>query len=292
MSEELLAQKDRQIEALERALEKEKAKGRDLKARLRVAQTIGKVGSEFVNELYQLARENEDLRAERDQARDSLSDTKTAIREVGRYTEELYEIARKDAEQLMSELATHFSKGDVSHTAMHLYAVSSRVQRLGDALENRSIQMFTEQSKYTDVSFDPRPYLLHLRRLMFLTGVWEVSLFDAIHAYELSDHPGYVASDILYECRVLGEPRIETLERLSVGWIEENLPDPPKKYTTLQEGLKIFQAMLDSNLNQTQYHARTGTPERTLRKYQDWFDKLTEAKKSKPAFPETEDRNT
>lgn len=102
-----------------------------------------------------------------------------------------------------------------------------------------------------------------------------------LEAYGLSHDYRLVADQILRECRVNGEPRMQTLQWLSDEWMKESLNPKPKK-ETLQEGLRLVQLEIQSGLTRQEFCMKYGHAERTMRNYQGWWDALERAAKKVP----------
>jgi hypothetical protein len=104
-------------------------------------------------------------------------------------------------------------------------------------------------------------------------SIRESMVYYAMKAYGLAHDPKLVCEEIMRQCqRKAGEPDIKYVMLLPIEWIQNNLPDPPAKHTTLTTGLRNVQTWLNTGRTKQQYYTDTGFPERTLKQAEGWYD--------------------
>lgn len=104
-----------------------------------------------------------------------------------------------------------------------------------------------------------------------LTGVYWFGLSSALDALRRADDPRYVAWEIIYECQSTGAPKMSTLQRLPLAWIQEHLKGnksqpTPRRHYTLYTALKDVQTLRNGE--------RVDSSEKRLQICRRWYETL------------------
>jgi hypothetical protein len=225
----------------------------------------------------------ERLQVERDQARHDANrvcgaierEAQSALDQFNRsgqlYREEFQKILQVSEEQRASHLTHQLISAAVSNEAV----VSENWEKLNTQL----IEMGTNTNPYQH----PEAAIARTQWIRFWDGVRFAGAYGLLlRAHGFSDDPSLIVDEVLRECRVAGKPDMRTLQRLSIQWIQDNLPEPPSQHLTLAEGLEIHQQEINSKLSRKQYAHKIGMSEKQLSRYKGWYTALNEFAKLSP----------
>lgn len=135
----------------------------------------------------------------------------------------------------------------------------------------------TLEGDYSNVNIFAYSYarLLQAWELITAANHRAVGMSLAMQALGLADDVRFVADEIMRECRSVGAPRMETLQRLDMTWVAQHLPQPPTTHNKLHEGLGWAQQWKDSGKARVVFAGLTGEiADKTLRTYIGWYDVL------------------
>ena len=271
-----IAELEKQVDDLNRALERSRAneellkqERRQLRAQMRVAQE----GGRLIEGMHSIALEAEQWKEKYARIIDAILDT--------------FEIAKRDAfesgdkiRKLLPILQDSYKQGNMPYIARVMAALYSPVyeasQQETDAYKNVKLQV-----DHNDVYSGAICDLAGIRSNTSRARIWDLGSIILTAAYGHSQDPRVIAHLIMFECKQEGRPRINTLDALSDEWIKDNLPDASSSVAKLADGLEWAQNHRNSGipmLTFAELHADE-ISDKTLRKYVSWygvFEKLTE----------------
>jgi len=163
-----------------------------------------------------------------------------------------------------------------AHTAMSrlLLAVAGETYNQATDIQERRITPLINH-----LATDHAPTLENIGKMLEVIGSYSVTI--GIHhvmfnyvglAYGHANDPRLIAYILLMECRIRGEPDLETIKRLPQEWIKEHLPYPPGSARRLQSGLSTAYKHITSENTQTKTALDNLITERELRKYLRWYE--------------------
>ena len=154
------------------------------------------------------------------------------------------------------------------------------------ARQNQLVNWLSENDLSTITIADhPNKALVMTRYDIFQAAIQEITANLAMYAYGFADDPALIADEILRECRLYGEPKIETVGRFTLHWITKHLPNlkgGPPKPETLQHGLNIAHKFIQSGVTQATFAAQNLLHARYVRLYVKWYRTLEEWSLKKP----------
>lgn len=159
-----------------------------------------------------------------------------------------------------------------------------RIDRLATKIEHVrvgihkqvSLQIFEQGSTTYE---DALGYALSLA---VISGGREVQINLLRHLRSIFDSPYTICFELLWECRSFGKPYVETVSRLDIAWIKENINSRIGKHSTLWEGIHHAYQYRKSGVSLESYGHEHNISSDNLRWYVKYFSRIEELAKAAP----------
>lgn len=219
----------------------------------------------------------ERFQIERDAALEAVGAYKAAFIIVTHMVNEWAEAAQNDKREIYTKLKACEPLPQLSRLLMEIHERIEAAQ-IGDI--NRQLDRYQPT-----LDSDPLAMFRLLVGVATIAGSREHAVETLRHAYGFAHDPALVADEILRQCRTEGAPNMATLQRLTIQWVRDNLPNAPSKLDTLRLGLTIRQKEIDSGISREAFSKKGyGTPRRLL-EYQGWYETLDVVAKKHTSAP-------
>lgn len=216
---------------------------------------------------------------ERDAARTELAALKNTISSALRYQESEYSRAVKETGGWLTRLNDLATNGTLPELVSKMFQSSAVIFAAMHNGETQLVQRWQGDPRLADTS-SPYPHAMTITAIVIAaqrTILHHLAATEAILAYGLAHDPGLICDILIRQCREDGAPNMSVLELLPLDWIQEHLPDPPAKHSTLYEGLTHAHTLRKGGQTYRQYAHRANRAERQLRQYIRWYEAIEQA---------------
>jgi hypothetical protein len=269
------------LKRLHRRIREQRAEILDLRARLRSCKDLQHTGVNTTGFLKLLEERNLEL----EQWKATAEDLALAITDCLELTQETYDESLAPVAEWIGHIREAADQTSVPILTEVIYNIATMHFNAKKKAYEKMQKRFALTDTNSQDSGAPHNPLVILMKIVANVETATINHHTVgllAQAHGFANDPRFVCFQILEECWVFGEPSMATLGKLKSEWIADNLPSPPARLETVQNGLRVTQQLIIEDLSRLKYYSVYGVADSAIRTFQSWRNAIEETAFTKP----------